>query len=258
MNLHLGVFFKEFLNEFPLGRMDRKGFLQYYEQVKDPSDKNSILCEYRHHLRHLSLFIDVDSSHVFAVFDKDHDGTIDFHEFVLTVAAGYPGDLHSHLSYIFDMWDSPLRRTVNSIWPFVLRCDVSGDGQLEFQEVASFLKTAVRDHLTHGWTRGLSFAAFRWSLRAKLKRQPIRMLETPPRECTASSASVHRRNWPRNNLWKGTMHCSVDQSVARGFDFVSDARETTISVAYSVAVTRVIYFSKLLENIASSSSFSCP
>lgn len=43
------------------------------------------------------------SSHVFAVFDRDHDGTIDFHEFLLAVAAGTPGDLDSHLKYVFDM-----------------------------------------------------------------------------------------------------------------------------------------------------------
>jgi hypothetical protein len=42
-------------------------------------------------------------SHVFAVFDKDHDGTIDFYEFLLAVAAGSPGDLDSHLNYVFQM-----------------------------------------------------------------------------------------------------------------------------------------------------------
>jgi Ca2+-binding EF-hand superfamily protein len=42
-------------------------------------------------------------SHVFAVFDRDHDGTIDFHEFLLAIAAGTPGDLDSHLKYVFQM-----------------------------------------------------------------------------------------------------------------------------------------------------------
>ena len=45
-----------------------------------------------------------DFSHVFAVFDRDHDGTIDFTEFLLAVAAGSPGDLDSHLKYVFEMW----------------------------------------------------------------------------------------------------------------------------------------------------------
>jgi hypothetical protein len=37
------------------------------------------------------------------VFDNNHDGTIDFHEFLLAVAAGTPGDLDSHLDYVFEM-----------------------------------------------------------------------------------------------------------------------------------------------------------
>jgi Ca2+-binding EF-hand superfamily protein len=49
------------------------------------------------------IFYYYDYSHVFAVFDRDHDGTIDFHEFLLAVAAGSPGDLDSHLKYVFEM-----------------------------------------------------------------------------------------------------------------------------------------------------------
>jgi Ca2+-binding EF-hand superfamily protein len=37
------------------------------------------------------------------VFDKDHNGTIDFHEFLLAVATGAPRDLDSHLDYVFEM-----------------------------------------------------------------------------------------------------------------------------------------------------------
>jgi Ca2+-binding EF-hand superfamily protein len=40
---------------------------------------------------------------VFAVFDNNHDGTIDFQEFLLAVAAGTPGDIDSHLDYVFEM-----------------------------------------------------------------------------------------------------------------------------------------------------------
>ena len=42
-------------------------------------------------------------SHVFAIFDRDHDGTIDFQEFLIAVAAGSPGDIESHLDYVFEM-----------------------------------------------------------------------------------------------------------------------------------------------------------
>jgi Ca2+-binding EF-hand superfamily protein len=37
------------------------------------------------------------------VFDKNHDGTIDFHEFLLAVAASPPSDLDSQLDYVFEM-----------------------------------------------------------------------------------------------------------------------------------------------------------
>ena len=68
-------------------------------------------------------------SHVFAVFDRDHDGTIDFHEFLLAVAAGTPGDLDSHLKYVFQM------------------CDVSGDGEMDLEELTTFLKASVSEIL---------------------------------------------------------------------------------------------------------------
>ncbi|CAF0913991.1 unnamed protein product [Adineta ricciae] len=97
-----------FWNEFPGGRMDKKGFVKYYQEIKDEADTNGILCD-----------------HVFAVFDQNHDGTIDFREFLLAVAAGTPGDLDSHLDYVFEM------------------CDVSGDGHLDAKELANFLSASL-------------------------------------------------------------------------------------------------------------------
>ena len=43
------------------------------------------------------------SSHIFAAFDRDHNGTIDFHEFLLAVATSAPYDLDSHLEHVFEM-----------------------------------------------------------------------------------------------------------------------------------------------------------
>ncbi|CAF0855373.1 unnamed protein product [Adineta steineri] len=97
-----------FWNDFSTGRMDKQGFVKYYEEIKDENDRTNVLCD-----------------HVFAVFDRDHDGTIDFYEFLLAVAAGSPGDLDSHLNYVFEM------------------CDVSGDGQMDLQELAAFLKASL-------------------------------------------------------------------------------------------------------------------
>ncbi|CAF3172416.1 unnamed protein product [Rotaria socialis] len=102
-NLH-----ETFWNDFPTGRLDKKGFMKYYEDVKDDKDRTSILCD-----------------HVFAVFDKNHDGTIDFSEFLLAVSVGTPHDLDSHLDYVFEM------------------CDVSGDGKVDINELATFLSASL-------------------------------------------------------------------------------------------------------------------
>jgi hypothetical protein len=40
------IFLKTFWNDFPSGRMDKKGFLRYYDEIKDENDKTSVLCEY--------------------------------------------------------------------------------------------------------------------------------------------------------------------------------------------------------------------
>ncbi len=79
--------------------------MKYYEQIKDPSDTTSVLCEWVNvnFSRTFSIFLLFSSSHIFAVFDRDHNGTIDFHEFLLAIAAGSPRDLDSHLDYVFEM-----------------------------------------------------------------------------------------------------------------------------------------------------------
>lgn len=35
-----------FWDDFPSGRMDKEGFVRYYEEIKDENDKTGILCEY--------------------------------------------------------------------------------------------------------------------------------------------------------------------------------------------------------------------
>jgi hypothetical protein len=83
--------------------MNKKGFVKYYEKIKDEKDQTSVLCKYVNVFNHHVLLEYLFFSHVFAVFDKDHDGTIDFHEFLLAVAADSPSDLDGHLDYVFEM-----------------------------------------------------------------------------------------------------------------------------------------------------------
>lgn len=42
------VVWKAFWNEFPTGRMDKKGFVKYYQEIKDEADTTGILCESVH------------------------------------------------------------------------------------------------------------------------------------------------------------------------------------------------------------------
>jgi len=74
------------------------------------------------------------------VFDQNHDGTIDFHEFLLAVATATPGDLDGHLDYVFELWEY-LSEILNILELF--RCDVSGDGQMDIDELATFLSASV-------------------------------------------------------------------------------------------------------------------
>jgi hypothetical protein len=84
--------------------MDKKAFAQYYEQVKDVVDKESVLCEYVH----VSFTIQFQSlwflfSHAFAVFDANKDGTIDFKEFLLAIAVETADSVDSNLDFCFQM-----------------------------------------------------------------------------------------------------------------------------------------------------------
>lgn len=54
-------------------------------------------------------------SHVFAVFDKDHNGTIDFSEFLLAIAADSPADLDSHLNYVFEMYERVIMLMLSTV-----------------------------------------------------------------------------------------------------------------------------------------------
>lgn len=86
--------------------MDKKGFVKYYEEIKDATDLTNVLCKYVNIIivnGFWTIFIWSVWSHVFAIFDRDHNGTIDFHEFLLAIAAGTPSDLDSHLDYVFEM-----------------------------------------------------------------------------------------------------------------------------------------------------------
>jgi len=63
--------------------------------------------------------------HAFATFDTNNDGTIDFDEFLLAMAATSQGDLNERLGFAFEMYDA------------------SGDGQIDQKELANLISAMV-------------------------------------------------------------------------------------------------------------------
>ena len=74
------------------------------------------------------------------MFDANHDGRIDFNEFILAVAATSQGDLDDRLEIAFDMWVQSSYR----LYAFLsFRCDTSNDGQIDRKELTTMISAMV-------------------------------------------------------------------------------------------------------------------
>ncbi|CAF1310373.1 unnamed protein product [Rotaria sp. Silwood1] len=78
----------EFIYNCPNGRLDKKNFTDIYEKFY-PNGKVDRYCEY-----------------AFNTFDRNNDGTIDFEEFLLSMAATSQGSIDDRLGFVFDMYDT--------------------------------------------------------------------------------------------------------------------------------------------------------
>ncbi|CAF3802144.1 unnamed protein product [Rotaria sp. Silwood1] len=76
-----------FTRDCPTGGIDKKKFIEFYKQFY-PNGKADNYCKY-----------------AFNTFDTNNDGTIDFQEFLLAIAATSQGDLDARLGTVFDMYD---------------------------------------------------------------------------------------------------------------------------------------------------------
>ncbi|CAF0777377.1 unnamed protein product [Adineta steineri] len=92
-----------FLRDCPSGKLDKKKFVEVYKTFY-PQGKADNFCKY-----------------AFATFDTNHDGSIDFDEFILAISVSSQGDLDDRLELAFDMYD------------------VSGDGQIDQKELAALI-----------------------------------------------------------------------------------------------------------------------
>ncbi|CAF2191904.1 unnamed protein product [Rotaria magnacalcarata] len=76
-----------FIRDCPSGRLDKKKFIEVYKQFY-PSGKPETFCKF-----------------AFDTFDANHDGSIDFEEFLLAISATSSGNLDDRLGVAFDMYD---------------------------------------------------------------------------------------------------------------------------------------------------------
>ncbi|CAF1431271.1 unnamed protein product [Adineta steineri] len=104
--------FKE-LDASGTGRMNKEQFIKFYTQIAG-SDNELVLV----------------ADNVFAVFDTNHDGTIDFSEFVLAEAIGNKKDPDSALELSFALLDT------------------SGDALVSYDEIADFMEKGIKLGLT--------------------------------------------------------------------------------------------------------------
>ncbi|CAF1254336.1 unnamed protein product [Rotaria sp. Silwood1] len=93
----------DFVSKHPTGKLDKDTFMATYKQLFPESSKKL-------------------TPNLFDTIDKNHDGTIDFNEFLLLAAVGNnTGNIDERLDIIFNLWD------------------VSHDGLLDVNELAHLI-----------------------------------------------------------------------------------------------------------------------
>jgi len=93
-----------FLRDCPNGKLDKKKFVQVYQQFY-PHGKADSFCKF-----------------AFDTFDANDDGYVDFEEFLLAISATSQGSLDDRLEVAFDMYD------------------ISNDGQIDKKELTKMIK----------------------------------------------------------------------------------------------------------------------
>ncbi|CAM4888744.1 unnamed protein product [Rotaria socialis] len=94
----------EFWEEFPDGKMSKEGFIKYYQLISNDDQKPK-----------------ENDDNAFTVFDENHDGVIDFAEFLFMLACDYNSELARKYGHMFE--------TRNT----------SGNGQMNKNELIVFI-----------------------------------------------------------------------------------------------------------------------
>ncbi|CAF1316944.1 unnamed protein product [Adineta steineri] len=94
---------EEFIKNFPTGKFDKDSFIKYYKELDPQQDEAA-----------MSALLDS--------IDTDHDGSINFNEYLFfTAANAHNCSLEERLDVMFDLWD------------------VSNDGQIDQNELAHLI-----------------------------------------------------------------------------------------------------------------------
>ncbi|CAF3970121.1 unnamed protein product [Rotaria magnacalcarata] len=113
-----------FIRDCPSGRLDKKRFVDVYRQFY-PSGKPDNYCKY-----------------AFTTFDTNHDGSVDFSEFLLAMTATSKGDLDDRLTVAFEMYD------------------IFKDGLIDLKELTTLLTAMIHFALNPAVQRNSLFLFF--------------------------------------------------------------------------------------------------
>ncbi|CAF1421652.1 unnamed protein product [Rotaria sordida] len=101
--------YKNFLKSHPSGKMNKKQFLEIYDQIN----------------RNFGIPGEMTCENVFAAFDKNKDEALDFKEFLLALVFLRPNTIEANVDSFFK-WH-----------------DVSGDGCLDYQELKESFESVI-------------------------------------------------------------------------------------------------------------------
>ena len=208
-------FLQGFLRDCPTGKLDKKKFVDVYKQFY-PHGKADSFCKY-----------------AFATFDANNDGTIDFDEFLLAIAATSQGDIDDRLEVAFEMFVSlTFAFDIHRSTCFLLcRYDVSGDGQIDQKELTNMIAAMVKfsdffffvfNHRSYFST----ISSVKRSVKGKKIRRNVRSTSS------ANSMSVVIRNWTSKNSLLGKFDAETNgRTCIRSVKCILDAKMIQWSVA---------------------------
>ena len=83
--------YQDFVKESVNGELDLEGFIDFYSSLSTD--------------RLVKEFLKNNAQFIFDTFDKDHNGSVSFREFMCAYVLTTPGNLEKKLEYTFELYD---------------------------------------------------------------------------------------------------------------------------------------------------------